>query len=98
MAEHRDARLEPGLAFDVRRQQVADAALGEADVPERVLVALAPTVPIELRDVRPFGHDDDAEEPALSAAPVEMRGDLGQADRELGNDDQVGAAGDAAHE
>ena len=45
-----------------------------------------------------FGDDDDAEKLALAAAAVQVGDDFGEWDLELRDDDQVRAAGDAAHQ
>jgi hypothetical protein len=91
VTQHRDPGLEAGLVLDGAGQDVADAALGQSGVAERVLLGLAPLLLFELGDVRALGDDDDAEKLALTAAAVEVGGDIGERDRELRDDDQVGA-------
>src|SRR5438034_644902 len=67
-------------------------------VPERILLRLAAKLSLQLCDARPLGDHDDAEELALSAPAVEVRDDLGEGKLELGDDDEVGAAGHTTHQ
>ena len=96
MAEDRDPRFEPGLALDQPGQRIADAALGELHVAERIGFRGGAGLVLELRDVSTFRDDDDAEELALATPAVKMADDVAEGQRELGDDDQVGAAGDPA--
>ena len=98
MPQDRDPGLEAGVALDRAGENVADSALGEPDVPERVLLRLAAQLALQLGNVCAFGDDDDAEELALAAAAVEVGDDVRQRDLVLRDDDQVGAACDSAHQ
>src|SRR5260370_10811077 len=69
MTEHSDAGLEACFELDPPRQRIADSALGELDMPERVRLRLAGGLLLELGDMRAFRDHDDAEELALAAAP-----------------------------
>src|SRR4029077_20755850 len=70
MPEHGHPRLESSLALDAAGQQVADAALREPDMTERVLLGLASRLAVELRDVGALGHHDDAEQLPVATAAV----------------------------
>src|SRR5258708_37763870 len=98
MAEDCHSRLKSCLALDVPGEPVADASLREADVAEGVLLALAGGLRFQLRDLRAFRDDDDAEQLAFSPASVQVCDDLVQADLELGDEDQARAARKTAHQ
>src|SRR2546422_6479755 len=70
VAEHGHAGLEACLALDRARQQIADAALGQPDVAERILLRLAAGLALQLGDARALGDHDDAEELAFATPPV----------------------------
>src|SRR5438093_8936990 len=97
VTEHGDPRLEAGVTLDGAGEDVADSSLRQPDVTERILLRLAPKLSLLLRDARPLGDHDDAEELALSAPAVEVRDDLGEGTLELGDDEEVGAAGHTTH-
>src|SRR5260370_7393547 len=96
MTEHSDAGLEACFELDPSRQRIADSAFGELHMPECVRLRLAGGLLLELGDMRAFRDHDDAEELALAAPPIQMADDIAQRERELGDDDQVGAAAHAA--
>src|SRR5437773_5088637 len=98
VSEHGHPSFETGLVLDRARKNVADAALGEPDVAEGILFRISALLPLELGNMRAFGDDDDAEQLALPAPAIEMGDHLGEADLKLGNDDEVGAAGDPTHQ
>src|SRR5207248_10518889 len=98
VTEYRDPRAGARLALDGAGEDVADSSLGQPDVTERILLRLAAKLSLQLCDARPLGDHDDAEELALSAPAVEVRDDLGEGELELGDDDEVGAAGHTTHQ
>src|SRR5204863_4744331 len=97
--QYRHARLEPGALLDLPAEDVADAA--EGDVPELVgrarLRADEPALAVLVAQLVAFADDDDREALAarVPAAQLVARGLDRQ--RLLGDQDDVGPAGDAAH-
>jgi hypothetical protein len=93
VAEDRDPRIDGRAHLDLSGDDVADAA--QADVAEGVLLA-------RLGDQAgvlgpgPLGHDDDAEHLAALAAALDLGADLVEVEGELGDEDDVGPAGEAA--
>src|SRR5258708_14846494 len=96
MPEHGDSCFNTGVPVDAAGEHVADAALGQPDVAERIFRSLPLRVFLELWNVRTLGDDDDAEQLALASPAVEVSDHLGKGYLELGDDDQVGAARNAA--
>src|SRR5260370_33148962 len=92
VAEDGHASLESSLTLHQPRQRIADAALGQPYVAERIRVGRTTRLVLELGDVCTFSDHDDAEQLAFPAAPVEVADDILECQRELRNDDHVGAA------
>src|SRR5262249_10345690 len=94
VAEHRGAGLHARAALDGPCDRVADVAVLDADVADVVDLAL-------VRVARPVGaltRDADGAVLPTGAAAVDGGGDRVVVDRLLGDQDVVGAAGDAAHQ
>src|SRR5438874_8346918 len=72
VAEHGHPRLEAGLPLEAAGEEVAHAPLGAAHMAEGGGFALT-RVGLDAGDADPLGHDDDAEQPAVAAALVEVR-------------------------
>ena len=93
VAEHGDARLETGALLDLASEHIADAALGEDRVAE--LIRLAGVG--EPGQLAALADDDDGEVLAARVPLPDRLRHLLEIDRDLGHEDHVGAAGDAAH-
>src|SRR5207248_8472873 len=65
VAEDRHPGLETGIPLHRAGEDVANAALGETGMPERVLLGFPALLSLQLGDAGPFRDDDDAEELAL---------------------------------
>src|SRR5215471_14709711 len=99
VAEHDVAGFESGAALDFAREDLPDAA--QAHVPEFVFAHLGDDRRALRRidvagELRAFGNDDDAEVASASVTQANAFGDFLDVERLFGNEDHVGAAGDAA--
>ena len=92
VAEDGHARLEAGRLLDLLAEPVADAALREQLVAELVDLALF----LGSRELAALADDDDREVLAARVPAADLARDLVEVDRPLGDQDHVGAAGDAA--
>ena len=98
MAQHCHPGLEAGVALDPTRQGIADTALGELHVAERIGFLCTSRLRFELGDVSAFGDDDDAEQLAVAATPVQVADHLLESHLEFRDHDEVSAAGKASDE
>ena len=92
VAEDDRARLEPGSLLDLALEPLADAT--EADMSELVLLAVG-------HRHRPFlghgslGHHHDREDAAARVTTADQPADVVDLERALGDQDHIGAAGEA---
>src|SRR5205823_1214328 len=94
VAEDGDARLVTGALLDLSRQPVADAALGQSDVPELVDLALVR----QALQLVALADDHDREVLAALVPPPDVRTGFLDRDRMLRDQDHVGPAGNPAHD
>ena len=94
VAEHRRARLHAGARLDLLGHGVADGAVLDPDVAELVDLALVG----DAGQLGALAGDDHREVLAARLAALDRGGDVVVDDRLLGDEDVVGAAGDAGEE
>ena len=94
VAEDRHTRLEAGALLDLALELDRDAA--EARVAERVGLAAGRRDAAAVARHRALGDDDDRERRPARVAALDALADLVDVERALGDEDDVGAAGDAA--
>lgn len=89
MSQHRDPRLGAGEPRQRLAQSMADAAIGDA------AAGLVPPHMVAGHILDRLGHHHEREVAALAAQLVDMRRHRFERVRDLGNEDHVGAAGNA---
>src|SRR5207244_4563487 len=94
MPEHDLTSLDAGALLDVPREDRADRALVEADMAERVAVDRG--LRLEAVDLGGLGHDDEDVEVPERAPALHRARDVVARHPDLGDEDQVRAAGETA--
>ena len=94
MPEHDLTSLDAGALLDVPREDRADRALVEADMAERVAVDRG--LRLEAVDLGGLGHDDEDVEVPERAPALHRARDVVARHPDLGDEDEVRAAGETA--